>query len=226
MSVRMYNAGDRIFEVWKYSIDPTAAMSPDIHCTAQWNMDAPAQGFFEVPIEMPNALGTAMVPVNFRVDIPRKFGDRGVILVDLQRSAEEINETEAVAATEEQAILKGRERWQGYLETVCRQHIEQCQQFKAAGNPARTAFGFTKRAFGLLGWKDPGDEVMLGITGSGEVQELRKMIASQQEMINALLKAQLEAKNGHSNGDEAKPAKARRAEAAQAALVESAAGER
>lgn len=153
---KCFNGGDRIKEPISYSIPATFG---DIHAIARWELDAPAQSFFEVPTEMKLPSGER-IRVEFPNDIVRKFGVRGVVLIDEDEYGDqEIPEDQPFAATPKQAEEKGKALWHSYLEEIVRAHIEACAEARAKGGAPRAAQGFTKRALKLLNQSDPGENV-------------------------------------------------------------------
>lgn len=191
VKVRMYNAGLEILEAFHYSVPATADMADDPHCVARHTVRMPEESWFEVPTEMPTGYGA--VRVSFHEDILKRFGHRQVILLDASRDAESIPEEEPVAATEKQAIGKGKRRWQQYLRDIAEAHLSECDKVRAAGNSPLPARGFTKHALRMLGIADPGIRIPVAAapaSASPEVEDLKALVKKQGEQIEQLLSAQ------------------------------------
>ena len=157
MKIKFYNAGDKISETLAYSLPD----GHDVHCIARHLVEAPPAGFFQVPLDI--EVGQATIRVEFYKDLMRRFGDRGMIMVDPTQDEESIAERDEnavwapVAATDKQAVAKGKLKWLEYLEGIVTRHVEQCESIRAAGGAPLAAKGMTKRAFVLLGKQDPSD---------------------------------------------------------------------
>lgn len=169
--IKFFNAGDKIEEPISFSLP---ANHGDAHATGRWNMLAPAGAFFFVPTEIKLVDGTR-IPCDFGMTIARKFGIRGVIMIDEELGADDgegnrtIPEEQPFAHTDEQAQEKGKAFWKSYLERIANVHIEECQRARAGGGFGREASGFTKRAFKLLGWRDPASEMLDGLRSNKPV---------------------------------------------------------
>src|ERR1700720_909201 len=150
VTMKMYNGGDRFQGTVPFSLTE----GHDNACLGRWMFDAPAKGFFDVPIVMLLANGSEM-SVKFPEDILRTYPKKGVILINPAYKGD-IPEHIPVAKTEEEAIEKGEALWQDYLKSVCLSWYAQCDQIRAAGGQAQTATGFTKRALKLCNMSDPG----------------------------------------------------------------------
>lgn len=182
---RLYNGGDRILETMIY----TKPDGRDIHANGHFLVDAPAESFFEVPTELED--GVATVHVRFAQDLLRRHGHRGVILIDKNLDVDGIADSEPVAATEEQAKRKGRERWLEHCRNVVRKFEEEVAQARAQGGAPRRPSGFTKRALELLGIKDPTEALLLEAASSkSELAELKDIVRRQQEQLAQLVAAQ------------------------------------
>lgn len=172
MPAEFYNAGDKIDEVLMYSI-PTGS---DIHALARYNIVAPKEDFFTVPTEMTIQNTGETIAVQFQRDIPRKWGDRGVIKIDPAYDPEQ-EDPEAplskypFARTRQEAVARGRELWNLYLRAVVESHLNDCEAARAAGGAPRSARGFTKRALKLLGIQDPGEQYFNSLTNGGAGQQ-------------------------------------------------------
>lgn len=154
--IKMYNAGDRIKEPISFSIPDTYG---DVHAIARWELDAPAQSFFYAPTELRLA-GGEKIKVEFPYDIVRKFGMRGVILIDEDEyKGQQLPEDQPFASSDEEAVEKGKTLWREYLSEIVRTHLDACAEARAKGGAPRPAQGFTKRALKLLGQVDPGEHV-------------------------------------------------------------------
>ncbi len=199
--IRMYNAGDRIKEPISFSIPDTYG---DVHAIARWELDAPAQSFFSVPTEMRLGQGEK-IKVEFPYDVARKFGVRGVVLIDEDEYGDkDIPDNQPFAATDEQAIEKGKSLWNAYLSEIARAHLDVCAAARAVGGAPRAAQGFTKRALKLMGQPDPGEhifsqQVQAASTNNPDVIAMKaqvdQMAAMMEEMrqANAKLVADMKA---------------------------------
>ncbi len=194
MSVRFYNAGDKIDNVLSYSLPEGS----DIHTIARWPFIAEREAWVEVPTEL--TIGGQDISVPFHKDIQRNYGHRGVVKLDAKARVEPINSEEsldkqAVGRSEEECLARGAEIWQLYLRKVVESHIADCQAAMSAGGAPKTAVGFTKRALKLLGVVDPGEEYFLrlskgekpGALDSGVAQLVAQMQTQQQQMMAILL---------------------------------------
>jgi len=195
VQAEFYNAGDKIDEVLLYSI-PTGS---DIHALARYNIVAPREEFFSVPTEMTIQNTGETIAVQFQRDIPRKWGDRGVIKIDPAYDPEQ-EDPEAplskypFARTRQEAVSRGRELWSLYLRSVVESHLADCEAARAAGGAPRSARGFTKRALKLLGIQDPGEQYFNSLTngGAGQMHEANPQVAAMQaqmQMMMAMLMA-------------------------------------
>ena len=170
-----YNAGDRIEEHMRFSISASSAgfNSEDnsLQSCGFWRLVAPKESFFKVPAEISS--GNEVMRVNFADDIKRRFGVRGVILIDRKWNPEnEDSDMELsqypMAPSREAAIERGAAIWQLYIRKIVEGHLADCQNSMAAGGAPRAASGFTKRAFKLLGVADPGEQYFQGLKEAGK----------------------------------------------------------
>lgn len=200
MSVLFFNAGDKIEEVLPYSI-PTGQ---DVHCTARWRLLAPKEDFFEVPTEVDIQQTGETLAVQFARDITFKFGARGVIRIkpdydDRQEDPERGVEHYPYATDREDAISRGAEIWVIYLRKVVEAHLADCEAARAAGGAPRSAVGFTKRAYKILGIQDPGEQYFNSLRngGAGETRGSDPVIAAmqaQQQMMMSMIVALMQGK--------------------------------
>jgi hypothetical protein len=200
VSVRFYNAGDRIEEVLMFSIPN----GQDVHCIARWPLRAPKDDFFDVPTELEFATTGESISVQFQRDITRKFGARGVIKIDPSYKPEKEEAEEPVtkypfARNEREAVLRGREIWLVYLRTVVEGHLADCEAARAAGGAPKSARGFTKKALQELNIQDPGEQYFRSLQhgGAGEQAALDPAIAmlqAQNKMMMDLFMAVLAGK--------------------------------
>lgn len=190
MSIRFYNAGDKIEEMMRYSVGPA---DKDANLFAYWPLVAPKEDFFEVPTEVTLAAGET-IAVQFAQDITRRFGSRGVIRIrpDYKRDSEDPEKELAAypfAASDAQAAARGEELWRLHLQKVVQAHLDDCESARAAGGAPRLAAGFTKRALKLLGIEDPGQQYFGSLskgaprTADPAIAELR----AQNQLMTALL---------------------------------------
>ncbi len=179
MPVRFFNAGDRISEAMLFTLPD----GHDIHCQARWMLDAPAAEFFTVPTEM--QIGSARVMVRFADDIERKFGHRGVIRIDKNLDAQQINEDQAVATNEAEARKKGEARWRDYLKKVVQTYLDEADQARSAGGAPRRPGGFTRRAMQLLGVSDPSERVFEAAAPESKVAKLERELEEMKQLLMA-----------------------------------------
>src|SRR5258708_2316556 len=108
----MYNAGDRIEERFSYT-NPEEDHRVS-NCVSYWVMNAPKQGFFEVPRELPTSMGTTLV--NLWKEVIERYGVRGVLRIDKNLDpVPDGPEFAFVANSEKHAKEKGELLWKGYL---------------------------------------------------------------------------------------------------------------
>lgn len=152
--IKFYNAGDRIQCTLRYS-DPGGH---DIHCIANYILDAPQEAFFTVPEE--TQIGEAIIRLSFDRDIMRDYGGRGVVMIDANYETPEDQDQDDVmpiAASEPQAIDKGRRKWKAYYSKRVEEHLAQCDQMRAAGGVPVKASGAMVRYLRLAGVLDPAE---------------------------------------------------------------------
>jgi hypothetical protein len=150
---KFYNAGDRISEPISYS--PPVDEGSDIHAIARFTVEAPSGEFFWVPKVLKFLNTNESIAVSFAQTIVRKFGERGVVMIDPEFEESESTEDLAIAPTDERAVEKGKAKWDLYLEEICMRHIKQVEEAKARGGVPLLAQGFTKRALKLRRYDDP-----------------------------------------------------------------------
>ena len=182
--LRFYNAGDKIQESLSYSLPD----GHDVHCIAHYLVTAPAGSFFDIPTEI--EIGPATIRVEFARDLLNRFGDRGMVLVDKNREEENIGENEPIAASDDVARKKGKEKWLSFLEGIVTRHVEQCEQIRASGGAPLQARGMSKHAFDILGKEDPA-ALHMRVNSmpvqtpapSGELAELRAQVKVLTDLI-------------------------------------------
>ena len=190
---KFYNAGDKIDEVLSYSLPE----GHDIHVIARWQMTAPAKDFFEVPHEL--ELGRSTIHVEFARDITRKFGVRGVVLIDARHKTEKESDDKpkpAFAASDEQAMARGKELWEKYTRTIVEQHLNDCEASRAAGGAPRAAIGFTKRCLKLHGITDPSEQYFNSLRAGGTGNQNDNQVAALQAQMNGLMAVVLASASG------------------------------
>jgi hypothetical protein len=159
---RFYNAGSKIDEVFPFSLPEGA----DIHVIGRWNLLAPKEGWFEVPREL--MVRDLTIAVQFAQDIKRRFGNRGVVMLDpaydpSKEDEDKPLESYPVAPTEELVIERAEKLWDNYLEKICQSHLEDVQNAMSSGGAPRGARGFTVHALKLKGYRDPAQDYFLGM---------------------------------------------------------------
>lgn len=188
---RFYNAGVRIDEQWPFSISPTSpGFNPGDgqvgHSVGKFNFIAPKQGWVFVPLEIKT--GQEVVRVNFVDDAKRKYGRRGVVMLDprwdpAKESEDKPLETYPVAPTEALVIERAEKLWDVYLDGICSAHFEDVQNAMANGMRPRGAAGFTLNALRLKGYKDPAQEFLRGMR---EGRQGNGVPSSSPEMVGVL----------------------------------------
>lgn len=201
--VKFYNGGDRIRDYLPF----TLAEGHDNACIGKWVLDAPAKSFFNVPIMLP--AGSGEVAVRFIDDILRKYPDRGVIRIEPTRQGE-IPANQPIAKTDDEAVEKGNELWNQYLDGVIRRWYSHCEDVRAAGGAPQEASGFVKRALKIRNMADPGAasreaalQAAKNTNKQGtapEVSQLMQLVLEMQQQLNDLkraskLKEEAEAEN-------------------------------
>jgi hypothetical protein len=168
---RFYNAGAKIDEQFPFSISPTAAgFNPEDgkgeHSIGKWNFIASSHAWVFVPLELTS--GQEIKRVDFPKHVQKKFGHRGVVMLDPQHDPRKEEPDKplgnyAVAPTEELVIERAEQLWQEFLEQICRSHIADVQAAMSQGNAPRAAAGFTIHALKECGYRDPAQEYFQGL---------------------------------------------------------------
>jgi hypothetical protein len=168
---RFYNAGKKIDEQWPFSISATSAgFNPEdgngAHSIGKFNFVAPKEGWTFVPVELQS--GNETIRVNFADDLKRKYGPRGVVMLDprwdpAKEDPDKSLEAYPMAPTEELVIERANTLWIMFLERICSDHFEDVQGAMAHGNRPRAASGFTVHALKARGYRDPAAEFLQGL---------------------------------------------------------------
>jgi hypothetical protein len=195
---RFYNAGSKIDEVFPFSLPEGA----DIHVIGRWNLLAPKEGWFEVPREL--MVRDLTIAVQFAQDIKRRFGNRGVVMLDpaydpSKEDEDKPLESYPVAPTEELVIERAEKLWDNYLEKICQSHLEDVQNAMSSGGAPRGARGFTVHALKLKGYRDPAQDYFLGMKegqqgkapagASAEFAGMMAQMAKQNSMMMSIVLA-------------------------------------
>lgn len=202
-----YNAGQRIVEHLRFSISASSlgfnGDDKEGYSCGFWRLDAPKESFFRVPAELQS--GQEVVRVRFAEDIRRRFGMRGIVLIDPKWDPEnedpekELSEY-PVAPTKELGVERAAAIWQLWLKKIVEGHLADCQNAMAAGGAPRAAAGFTKRAFKMLGIADPGEQYFLGLKEAGKahgaVSEDVKALITQMQAEQRVAQARQDALAG------------------------------
>lgn len=190
---RFFNAGHKIDELYSFSLPEGA----DAHVIGKWPFVAPRESWFEVPREL--NVGVATIAVQFHKDIQRKYGKRGVVLLDPTHDPKTEDpdkplEFFAVAPTEELVIQRAEKLWDEYLEGICKAHFEDVQNAMAAGGAPRAARGFTVHALKLKGYRDSAQDFFLGMkeghngkAAAGMSAEVLGMMQAMQQQSQAMM---------------------------------------
>lgn len=168
---RFYNAGKKIDEQWPFSISPTSAgFNPEdgqgAHSIGKFNFVAPKEGWTFVPTEIQS--GNETLRVNFADDLKRKYGPRGVVMLDprwdpAKEDPDKDLGSYPMAPTEELVIERAQTLWGLFLDRICSNHFEDVQNAMAQGSRPRAASGFTIHALKLRGFRDPAAEFLQGL---------------------------------------------------------------
>lgn len=184
---RFYNAGDKITNRFNYTkSDEDMRVS---NCVGYFDMDAPTQGFFDVPREMKTVGGSQFV--GLPKEVLDMYGDRGVIMLDKNMTDEEAEAEKFVANSDANARAKGHELWLGH----CRKVIETYEaenENRAVRNMARLRpQGFIVHAYKVLGMAIPAVNTLpvpQAIPAPSEdVAAMKKQLAEQGELLQQLL---------------------------------------
>lgn len=200
MNARFYNAGHRIDETFAFS-HPEGG---DIHFIGRWPLQAPKEGWFDVPTEL--ELQNTTISVQFVRDIKQKFGPRGVVMLDPRWDpAKEDPEAELwkypFAPTGDLVIARADALWKLYLRKVVAAHLADSESARAAGGAPRSATGFTKNALKMLNIQDPGEEYFLSLqkgvgSNAGVSDDVKAILASQGTMMQTMMALMLQLASG------------------------------
>lgn len=189
---RFYNAGTKLDEQWPFSISPTSAgFNPEdgagAHSIGKWNFIAPKESWCFVPIEIVS--GQETLRVNFIEDAKRKYGRRGLVMLDPHHDpetedADKALETYPLAPTEALVIDRAERLWDVFIDGICQAHLDDVQNAMAHGNRPRAASGFTVHALKLKGFRDPAADFLKGLRNGkqGDVQQA----GTSQEMVGVM----------------------------------------
>ena len=209
---RFYNAGNKIDEQWSFSISPTSAgFNPEdgngAHSIGKFLFIAPKRGWFFIPVEIQS--GNETIRVNFPEDCRRKYGARGVVMLDANYKAENEDpdkpiETYPIAPTEELVIQRAEALWDLFLEKICSAHFDDVQNAMSLGNRPRAASGFTVHALKEKGYRDPAAEYLQGMREgrngnspqNGTSPELLGMVRAMQEQSRVMMSVVLAVATG------------------------------
>jgi hypothetical protein len=210
--IRFFNAGDRIQTTIRYS-DPGGH---DMHCIANYSLDAPRESFFEVPQE--TEMQGATIRLSFERDIMRDYGARGVIMVDANyqvEGEEEQDDRIPIAQTDQAAEEKGKRKWAFFVKERVKEFMEQCEMIRSVAGVPRPATGVTLRYLKIVGMVDP-SEVMLREAQKQTslvetlTQRLDRLEAENRELRGEYNKPQFEAVTVAAGGQEPSRSQARR----------------
>jgi hypothetical protein len=183
---KFYNAGQRIQERFSYT-------NPELdhrvsNCVSYWMMDAPKQGFFEVPREVQTSMGSTLV--NLPKEVLDRYGERGVVKIDRNLDVvPDEPEFAYIVNSEQMAREKGEALWK----TFCRKRIEDFEKeneirVMQRNLPPMRPNGFVVSCFKELGLMVPGDEKFIAAGAQKtDVSELKETVANQQKLIEQLI---------------------------------------
>lgn len=193
MDSRFYNAGDKLEEMFPFSLPDGA----DVHVIGRWTFLAQKESWVTVPSEL--TVGSNMIHVDFGADVKRRFGKRGVVLLDPRHDPatedpDKPLEQYAVAPSEELVIERAEKLWSNFIEEMCRAHFEDVQNAMSSGGAPRRARGFTVHALKLKGYRDPAEDYFLGMKDgkapqgtSPELVAMFQQMQSQNQTMMALV---------------------------------------
>lgn len=185
--IRFYNAGDMIQDRFAFTLPD----GPDIHASGFAEVKLNPKSFSEIETEY--RVGPAVVRLQLDQDVLRRYGKRGVVLVDANLDPKKIGEDEPLALSDSDAEERGARLWLLYLREIVMRHEEENALVRSQGGARRSPGGFTRRAYKLLGLKVPGDEVLQAAAAAAggaqpsnakvealerEMQELRALLAA------------------------------------------------
>jgi hypothetical protein len=148
---RFYNAGDPIKSRFNYTkADEDMRVS---NCVGYFDMNAPRQGFFEVPREMKTQGGSQFV--GLPKEVIDLYGSRGIVMIDLNLTDDEAASEVYVANSEESAQIKGRKLWLDHCLKVTRTWEETNEQRATMGLQRTRPTDFTVHAYKELGMLPP-----------------------------------------------------------------------
>jgi hypothetical protein len=185
---RFYNPGQRIQEKLPYNNlnDPKEVCNISYHL-----INAPEKDFFEVP-ESVTLLTVDGSEAEIRADFPREvkrlFADRGVVLVNPKFKGE-VLETDNIALTDDEAKVKGDEKYHSHLRSVVDDWFSIVDRAKQAGGRPRPAQGLHKHALKALRLQDPADTIDGLLTAqAGQVSSdaVQAQLSAQNETISEL----------------------------------------
>lgn len=195
MDARFYNAGDKIDEMFPFSLPDGA----DIHVIGRWSFLAPKESWVTVPSEV--TVGANTIHVDFGPDVKRRFGKRGVVLLDPRHDPatedpDKPLEQYALAPTEELVIERAEKLWSNYIEEMCRAHFEDVQNAMSSGGAPRRARGYTVHALKLKGYRDPAEDYFLGMKDGKAPQGTSPELVAMFQQMHQQSQVQLQAMMG------------------------------
>lgn len=193
--MKLYNGGQKFDEHMPFHVP-----GPQGGRTGYFPAKADEQSFFEVPSEI--IVDAARIPVEFAKDLAEKYGDRGVVLVDKNLDAKQIaaedKEMESsdrlpkpIAASDEDAKIKGDKIFQKYVEKIANDHLLRCERLRSQAMAPQAATGFTKYCLRRLGISDPAATIVeaAGVKNN-DVETLKAEVAR----LTALMTQSVEVK--------------------------------
>lgn len=174
-----YNAGDA--QNFKLYYDQPGGPK---HAISGWPIEAPKQGFFKVPREIPSQWGGSVL-VEFDKEILEKFGDRGFIAIALG----EFSDEQPFAASREEAKRKGTEKWKKFCRAKIQEFDDENEMRVSRGLPKAKPGGFVIHAHRELGLAVPSEDVYKAAAqGKSELDEMREILKEQGKLIEKLTK--------------------------------------
>lgn len=199
---RFYNAGTRLDEKFRFSdVD-----GGDIHFLGYWGLNAPKEGWFDVPTEI--EFRNSSIAVQFVRDLKQKYGPRGVVMLDPSWDPKkEDPEAELwkypMAPTETLVVERADKLWKLFLRKIVESHLADCQSAMAAGGAPRAAAGFTKAALKTLNIQDPGEQYFLNLQkgqggngAAGVSDDVKAILAQQGTMMQTMMALMLQMAGG------------------------------
>lgn len=154
------------------------------HAISYYLLNAPKQGFFKVPRQMPTPYGGAVL-VDFVQQAIEKFGDRGFVAIV---AGNDFPEQIPYASSKEDAKTKGTKNWKTYCRTKIQEFDDENELRVSQGRVKMKPSGFVVHAHKELGIAVPNDDVYkTAEVGQSALATMQETLKKQQEQIEQLL---------------------------------------